>query len=538
LLGKAVKCGAAEVTQAKLDVMTMSLGFVANLLVDDAAQVREAASESLVALTKLFPEQEIQPQTLTILLGLAHSDDSEEHRIMACELFEQVAPVLGRKLIETFVIKEYQNLSQDPQFKVRKALALSINALAIELGPGKAEDHVLPIVMGLASDSIWSVRKGIADILPDLSKSMPEAVRNKTVMDLCKSFLKDESRWVRKAMFANFGPFIVTLPSDVIGKGQLDMIKLYTSKVVPATECDDKDLFISCAYNLPALAQQLGPKRWEDYLYEAFKVCLDSEQWKVRRALAFGLHEIAKVLGPDTVLTDSGLNSDTVTMPAFFKFIDDVEEVKLGILNTVAKYVACVGEEKPRLTCIQLIQEHLPIDAFPDWRLREILAGQMVELCGLFPAELVQEYLVPICMKLWTDEVVKVRDAASAIPGALFNRMRGFPAWENEIMTKVIMSGRGGGWTNRQRFARTCKEMAVQVPMEVFIEKLLQPFLRLKDDRVPNVRLALANALENCLGLDDLIALPEVSACAEQLTEDEDTDVREAVMHALEVTTV
>lgn len=67
----------------------------------------------------------------------------------------------------------------------------------------------------------------------------------------------------------------------------------------------------------------------------------------------------------------------------------------------------------------------------------------------------------------------------------------------------------------------------------MFQDKVLPALLRLQDDRVVNVRVALAQAVEGCMGHDSLVALPEVGACAERLLQDEDGDVRDAASKAM-----
>ena len=78
---------------------------------------------------------------------------------MAAELLGRLAEAFGGTIIEMFIIKEITALSRDPQFNVRKAAALALPAFIPELDPFKAEELLIPLVMNLASDPIWSVRK-------------------------------------------------------------------------------------------------------------------------------------------------------------------------------------------------------------------------------------------------------------------------------------------------------------------------------------------------------------------------------------------
>lgn len=58
---------------------------------------------------------------------------------------------------------------------------------------------------------------------------------------------------------------------------------------------------------------------------------LSFTQWKVRRTLAFSIHEMALILG------DSITSSDLV--PIFNGFLRDLDEVRIGVLKHFADFV-------------------------------------------------------------------------------------------------------------------------------------------------------------------------------------------------------
>jgi len=374
----------------------------------------------------------------------------------------------------------------------------------------------------LSTDSIWSVRKGVCESLHEVAKAVPDAVRHSTLLDLCVNFLKDESRWVRKCMFQNFGPFIHTLALDQVSSA---LIKQWRDMVLPEVDCEDKDYLMSCAYNLPAVAAKLGSGRWVE-IREMFDVLVASDQWKVRRCIAYGLHEYARVLGPE--------QSEALLLPAFGKLIADLDEVKVGALSSLDKFIPNLSAAA-RARALPMIEEACTEDNLADWRLREVVATQLPPMCSFFEPEAVHDTLQPIGMRLWTDEVAKVRNASSALPGAFFARIRGRAEWENEIIQGIQMAGRARGWVTRQVFALTCKELVGSMQVELFKQRLLSQLLGILDDRVANVRIALAQALAACVGHTALLEMPEVGRAVEQLLSDEDVDVREAAITAKEI---
>ena len=372
--------------------------------------------------------------------------------------------------------------------------------------------------MNLASDPIWSVRKAIAEQLAAIGEVMSSDVRHTSLLDLIRAGLQDESRWVKKSTHQVFGPFLVMLDKERIGAA---LIRLYKEKVLA-----DNELYQACAYNLAALAQHIGPARWLE-VRELFEIMVDCDQWKVRKAMAYSLHEFASLVGPE--------QTEAFLMPLFEGYLKDLQDVKLGAVVSLSKFISHL-EEAPRARIVTSVVEALKEEHLHDWRFREVVSGELVEVVKLFPAETVHEYLVPIGMRLWNDEVAQVRTVSAAIPGALYARMRGFPPWENEIMQACLMAGKARGWLSRQMFVATSKHMVEQIEeKEVFQERVLPHLLRLQDDRVVNVRLALAEALTVCLSFEELLELPELGGCVERLLRDEDCDVRDAADRAMAV---
>ena len=70
------------------------------------------------------------------------------------------------------------------------------------------------------------------------------------------------------------------------------------------------------------------------HLEEAYTELLKDIQWKVRRTLSYSLHEIALILGPK--LTQDSL------LPALDTFLKDLDEVKVGVVQNLAKLLGAI----------------------------------------------------------------------------------------------------------------------------------------------------------------------------------------------------
>lgn len=125
-----------------------------------------------------------------------------------------------------------------------------------------------------------------------------------------------------------------------------DLLELYVRMASPTDSSLETEFSEFCAFNFPgvfnccplsrsltlsflshqpsstsstAVIQAVGPEGWPR-LKEAFRQLTTDLQWKVRRTLAFSLHEVAKILGREH--TESDL------VPVFDSFLKDIEEVE------------------------------------------------------------------------------------------------------------------------------------------------------------------------------------------------------------------
>ena len=97
---------------------------------------------------------------------------------------------------------------------------------------------------------------------------------------------------------------------------------------VPASLAQiDNDTAYYCAYNFPAVLLTLGKDAWHGRLKPLHTVLVGDMRWKVRRCLAYSLHECANILGSE--LTEKDL------MPVLFHLLQDIADVAEGVLTNL-----------------------------------------------------------------------------------------------------------------------------------------------------------------------------------------------------------
>ncbi|CAH1779325.1 unnamed protein product [Owenia fusiformis] len=321
----------------------------------------------------------------------------------------------------------------------------------------------------------------------------------------------------------------VSRDQDVIPQPLLDH---YLSMTDPTrAQTVDTEIAKHCAYSFPAVAYTLGRRNWK-CLKECYDILAGDMQWKVRRTLAFSMHELAVIVGPG--ITERDL------VPIFNSFMKDLDEVRTGILKHLADFIRLLSPEL-RLLYLEQISSFLTTDNHRNWRFRLDLAEQLVLLCELFSSEQISEHLVPVAMCLADDRVSEVRNMAFKVLSMMMKRLNMSgesntdlnlaKQFTDDIIKKFANQNK---WNKRQIYAQLCRSMltAHAVTPQQFAKDLQPALLNLGLDPTPNVRLSVAKTLSQGLLPMDYFTSPQsplhsqLLETVQKLQGDPDRDVR------------
>uniref|UniRef100_H3GYE2 Serine/threonine-protein phosphatase 4 regulatory subunit 1 n=1 Tax=Phytophthora ramorum TaxID=164328 RepID=H3GYE2_PHYRM len=374
---------------------------VTKLVSDDQHEVRSAASESLVEMAALVKPEDQGQHVLTIVLPLAHDDDNEQFRISAVTLYNGLAEHFGPELCQQFCVPELISLSEDPVFRVRKSTALSFPNVCKTAGVELSRERLIPAFQRLAKDDIWGVRKACAECLVNVALALAPADRGPRLIPLFESFIGDSSRWVRMAAYQSLGPFLAALEKDQVTD---ELVAHFTSMATTAASqlggSGEVDIKFHCAFNFPAVVSILGAADWLK-LSPTFELLHSDTFWKIRRSFAYSLHELARILG-------QGI-TETQLATAFDSYLHDVQDVRLGVMLHFADFLENVSPSF-RESYLPVLAEFDSFDNTTKWRFREVLSGQLAQLCRTFTPEATFSVINPLVFKLVTDPVAVVRE--------------------------------------------------------------------------------------------------------------------------------
>ncbi|NXD52076.1 PP4R1 phosphatase, partial [Corvus moneduloides] len=235
---------------------------------------------------------------------------------------------------------------------------------------------------------------------------------------------------------------------DVVPQALLDQ---YLSMTDPSrAQTVDTEIAKHCAYSLPGVALTLGRQNWH-CLKDTYETLASDMQWKVRRTLAFSIHELAVILGDQLTAGD--------LVPVFNGFLKDLDEVRIGVLKHLHDFLKLLHVDKRREYLYQL-QEFLVTDNSRNWRFRAELAEQLILLLDLYSARDIYDYLRPIAFSLCADKVSSVRWISYKLVSEMVKKlyMASTPTFVVDLMNELVEKFcRCHKWSGRQTFVFICQ---------------------------------------------------------------------------------
>ncbi|OXB66464.1 hypothetical protein ASZ78_007514 [Callipepla squamata] len=395
-------------------------------------------------------------------------------------------PMATRKELEE-MIENLEPHIDDPDVKAQVEV-LSAALRASSLNP--QEETVSGIGTGTDSQTelTSSDQQHFKPVLSDIVPLIGDSVEN---MDSTLHYIHNDSDLSTNSSFSPEEERKSKV-QDVVPQALLDQ---YLSMTDPSrAQTVDTEIAKHCAYSLPGVALTLGRQNWH-CLKDTYETLASDMQWKVRRTLAFSIHELAVILGDQLTAGD--------LVPVFNGFLKDLDEVRIGVLKHLHDFLKLLHLDKRREYLYQL-QEFLVTDNSRNWRFRAELAEQLILLLDLYSARDIYDYLRPIAFSLCADKVSSVRWISYKLVSEMVKKLytASTSTFVVDLMNELVEKFcRCRKWSGRQTFVFICQTISEDdcLPMDQFAVHLLPHLLHLASDRVPNVRVLLAKTLKQTL---------------------------------------
>lgn len=236
-------------------------------------------------------------EIVKISVQRGESFESEKNRIFSCKLFGALANRLDSKTIEEKILPQIIFLCQDTSFTVRKTIAEYLPNVAKGIGTAKTKAILSNEIFQLVNDETKEVKQTALVSLLDILEFFDNNFQKKEILPLFLKWMKNPPSDIYKILVIHFGKLFVKISPIITEDSTLHVFTAFYSKMVMSSEAEIRQ---ACAFNFPAVLYCVGVKRFSTHLSKEFNIlCFDTNS-ETRRTMAASFHEISNLLGIDS----------------------------------------------------------------------------------------------------------------------------------------------------------------------------------------------------------------------------------------------
>ena len=455
-----------------------------------STKILDLCNAALVELTKYIEENERGQYILTIVIQMAHEEEHDNYRINATKLFNNLAKILGRDLLEQYVVPQVASFADDHECKVRKSVAENLINICEGISPECFKKKMLPLYEKISKDSMWNVRKVAVEILPKITKLCDKEIISSKLLNIFKSFCQDQKNFVRYEAVEIFGEFLSLLDKDDI-KNYTQLLDFYINTIEECTKNNKKDdltIIKKCAYNFPAVLVMYGPENW-DKLKPCFVKMAEQKEEKIKLPLAASLGELSKILGNE--VTENDLLD---FVDKFYK--ENNSEMKMKILGILPDIIRNISSNKKN----QYLENiKIMIGNKEDkWRKRLAYSKIIGKFHNTYSDTIIYKRVFPIAINFCFDDVHTIREkSAGHNSRILLQLLTGKEDYKKKTYTIVKSFAQSINFSYRQLFILMCKHLFESE--ELYKNYIAPLLLDLAYDKIINVRISLSKFIEKII---------------------------------------
>ncbi|XP_011061444.1 PREDICTED: serine/threonine-protein phosphatase 4 regulatory subunit 4-like isoform X2 [Acromyrmex echinatior] len=476
--------------------------------------------ETLLDVIELLPVEVIRAQILPLTISKGQLSQPIYSRITCSRLLGKICTRFDSAMIQKEVLPTVHSLCQDVNSEVRASICLQLRFVAENLSAESVKPALLPSLVELASDEESSVRyasvQTIVYLLPHLQEDIIKNIIAPLVKKLCENAIKSNDN-VICIIAQELGKLVLGLEKCLSLLEKTWFIKYFQQLAQLGISSLKKEkphfTFISsnptqderyvecrrhCAFNLPAMFIFVsGFPEEVNAILTTFNALTSDHYYMVRKTVACGIHEVAKVLESKSARIKGNL----------VKLLkDDSEEVLQGLIPHIGLTLEClvesetIGTDKMDSSLMEIGKALLKCEAevvgTHNWRLASLMHTQLEILPKCFPSDFIYSYFVPMAFsRILHARPIPVRLAAGRL-FLLLLRYNTKSIQRTELRNRMFTDlANSSDCYVRMMFVRMMVGALEIFSSTYFKEHFFNILLNLAEDPVANIRMKVVTLL-------------------------------------------
>ena len=511
------------------------------------------------------------------------SDQNDDVLGASAEKLGCLVDAVGGSEWAYFLLRPLEDLLMLDEASVREKALSSITAVQSRMPSRHIEEHLIPLVLRLASNDWFVARIAACTLMPSVTQRAFSEELLSAFIELCG----DGTPMVRRAAISVIAELARVVPQNKVrdivdalrrlARDDQDSVRIVT---IPTAMALARDVFKSSEESFNALfpetracvddsswrvrasvaaaieaVLQHTPSKYHQQVFDMYVKLLSDTEGEVRAVATGKLSSVCSVRPDKTLLT--------LLTPSLIKLArDDADPVRAALAEALCKTCPVFGAvlttevllqfilkllrdavtsvrlkvvaNLEHITCLLKLDEMRPavlpaiVELATDrqWRVRLSVLEYAPSLAKSLGEKLFIDELLPVVFRWLADPVFKVREAAAATLEKLAAQL-GNEASVSHLIPAVVDLSKNNNYLYRMTALMAVTSLAQTLPERTVIEKLLPVVRGMVGDLVPNVRFNVALALKQLSKkLSKRVYTDEISRLLKQLASDSDKDVK------------
>ena len=294
---------------------------------NDDFEMNKLLFDCLVKVSKIIISKDKEKCNMILQIILSFASDfnnSTQNSDLCIKLIKNLCEDFGEKYTENYLLPQLIFYAQDKRDEIRKEVLLSIPNICEVISSEIIKTTIYNMIKKLSNDSIWTIRKCVIEIMPNVLKSFKEksfhslnllisGTNAKPFLEIIEKLISDEQKYVRYTIIKKIGEIICHLDKDELSlklfdyyKDTIDeyyankdqLIEIQTDENSNNNEIKSlgiNDLY-DYAYNFPSVLFCYGISYWPKLKNLYFNLC-NEKDLKIRKSIISSFHEVSTILG-------------------------------------------------------------------------------------------------------------------------------------------------------------------------------------------------------------------------------------------------
>ena len=496
---------------------------------NDDFEMNKLLFDCLVKVSKIIISKDKEKCNMILQIILSFASDfnnSTQNSDLCIKLIKNLCEDFGEKYTENYLLPQLIFYAQDKRDEIRKEVLLSIPNICEVISSEIIKTTIYNMIKKLSNDSIWTIRKCVIEIMPNVLKSFKEksfhslnllisGTNAKPFLEIIEKLISDEQKYVRYTIIKKIGEIICHLDKDELSIKLFDYYKdtidEYYANKEQINEIQNDDNLIKTeiksigindlyyyAYNFPSVLFCYGVSFWPKLKNLYFNLC-NEKDLKIRKSIISSFHEVSTILGKE--LTEKEL------LPIYNKFLDSNEKTEQNLsLRNLPKILNNVNKETKKkyykyFEAVSIFQNNNENKVrnfnFINWKNKLDVAESILCYFNLYENNIIYQSIIPQSITFCLDQIYQVRKVAAKVLATLIVYLFDDNYNKDKLIELIKTFSYHKKFQHRITFVKMCKVFLMNY--HIYTEIIKDILLKISNDKISNVRISICKMLKKII---------------------------------------